>query len=60
MKLKEVLKHIPAHQYLRLADHFQIVAMGYPSSADILRNAEKTVGLIQISDGTLQINVYSK
>lgn len=60
MKLKEALNHIPAHQYLRLQESLQIVAMGYPESKDIRQHENKTVGLITVESGTLQISVYSK
>ena len=60
MKLKEVLRHIPARQYLRLQESLHIVAMGYPESDDIKQHENKTVGLITIESGTLQISVYTK
>lgn len=60
MKLKELLNHIPSHQYLRLEESLRISAMGYPGSDDIRKHENKTVGLVTVSSGTLQISVYSK
>ena len=60
MKLHELLKHIPQRQYLRLSDHLSIIAMGYTDSEDIQKHADKTVGLIGISNGTLTVSVYSR
>ena len=58
MKLKDILKHIPARQYVRLEERLKIVAMGYPESEDIKQHETKKVGLVSVQSGVLHITVY--
>lgn len=58
MKLKDILKHTPAYQYVRLEERLKIVAIGYPESKDIKQHEAKKVGLISVQSGVLHITVY--
>jgi hypothetical protein len=60
MKLSAILKHIPARQYCRLTSNMNIIAIGYPTSKDIIQHENSTVGLIEVQDGVLVINTDRK
>lgn len=60
MNLKELARHISVKQYLRICERGQIVGIGYPDTKDVQQHANKTVGLVRVADGVLEVNVYTR
>lgn len=60
MKLQELIKHIPKSQYIRICEYGNIISIGYADTTDMQQHIAKTVGLINVKNGILEINVSQK
>lgn len=58
MKVKEIMKHIPAFQHVNICEQMKVIGEGRPREPGLEKFGDKTVGLFYIEDNTLKINVY--
>ena len=60
MKVKELLKHIPAYQYIRIVEREKILTGGYTKTPEIQQLGHKTLGLLYIKNGVIEITCYDR